>query len=81
MPKNEERWREPIFFKREEEVNMKVVLKSTESKKVNIPSKIWKEAGWDINDEVRIEVRKMGDFDGLRWKGIVIEREKDWTEK
>jgi len=60
---------------------MKVTLRNTGSKMVNIPSEIWKEAGWSINDEVRIEVRKMGDFDGLRWKCILIEREKDWTEE
>ena len=60
---------------------MKVVLRNTESKMVNIPSEIWKEAGWSINDEVHIEVREMESSDGLTWKGVVIEREKDWTEE
>ena len=56
-------------------------LRSTSSRIVNLPSEIWKEAGWSINDEVHIEVREMESSDGLTWKGVVIEREKDWTEK
>ena len=60
---------------------MKVALRNTEYKMVNIPSEIWREAGWSINDEVHIEVREMESSDGLTWKGVVIEREKDWTEE
>jgi bifunctional DNA-binding transcriptional regulator/antitoxin component of YhaV-PrlF toxin-antitoxin module len=60
---------------------MKVALRNTGYKMVNIPSEIWKEAGWSINDEVHIEVREMESSDGLIWKGVVIEREKDWTEE
>ena len=37
---------------------MKVALKSTESKKVNIPSKIWKELGWKIGEELEIKVER-----------------------
>jgi len=60
---------------------MKVILKSTERKVINIPSEIWKEAGWDFGEEVDIVVREMESTDGLTWNGIVIEREKDWTGK
>ena len=60
---------------------MKVILKSTERRVINIPSEIWKEAGWDYGEEVDIVVREMESTDGLTWNGIVIEREKDWTEE
>tara|TARA_R100000750_G_scaffold38821_1_gene25021 strand:+ start:137 stop:529 length:393 start_codon:yes stop_codon:yes gene_type:complete len=59
---------------------MKVILRSTESKVINIPSEIWKEAGWDFGEEVDIVVREMEGSDGHTWNGIVIEREKDWTK-
>ena len=55
---------------------MKATLRSTESKMVNIPSKVWKEAGWKLNDEVYVGVcENLGTME--KWNSISIDRIKD----
>ena len=56
---------------------MKAILRSTESKQVNIPSKIWKEAGWNINDEVKLIVCECYNEKNEKWFSISIDRTKD----
>lgn len=56
---------------------MKVILRNTENKVVNIPSKIWKEAGWNINDEVELIVCECYNEKNKKWFSISIDRTKD----
>ena len=56
---------------------MKAILRSTENKQVNIPSKIWKEAGWNINDEVKLIVCECYNEKNEKWFSISIDRTKD----
>jgi len=56
---------------------MKVILRSTENKVVNIPSEIWKEAGWNINDEVELIVCECYNEKNKKWFSISIDRTKD----
>ena len=55
---------------------MKVILRSTESKMVNIPSEVWRDAGWKLGDEVTVVVCE--NMNGKNtWKSISIDRVKD----
>jgi len=56
---------------------VKVKLRSTESKIINIPSEIWKEAGWKIGDEVEIIVCDNLTNSDQTWKSIAIDRTED----
>ena len=62
---------------------MNVVLRSTESKTINIPSKIWKRAGWNLNDKVTLTVCETlvgsgkSDDPHASWKSISLERTDD----
>ena len=55
---------------------MKVTLRSTENKVINIPSKVWKEAGWKLGDRVMVVIcENMNGED--TWKSISIDRVED----
>ena len=56
---------------------MKATLRSTESKMINIPSKMWKEAGWKIGDEVEIIICENFNNKDQTWKSISIDRTED----
>jgi len=56
---------------------VKAILRSTESKIINIPSEIWKEAGWKIGDEVEIIVCDNLTNSDQTWKSISIDRTED----
>lgn len=53
------------------------ILRSTESSAINIPSKVWKEAGWELNDVVRLFVCENFNDNDDKWHTITIERKKD----
>ena len=49
---------------------MKVRLRNTSNKMVNLPEAYWKDLGWNINDDLEIEVM----FDGHKKTGIHISK-------
>tara|TARA_Y100000310_G_C20581486_1_gene763213 strand:+ start:260 stop:517 length:258 start_codon:yes stop_codon:yes gene_type:complete len=58
----------------------KYILRNTGTKVINLPSDIWKAAGWELNDKVELTVSEMY-TDSLsedkRWFGVTIERVED----
>ena len=64
---------------------MKVILRSTELNVINIPSKLWKKLGWELNDEVELiecelyhlHDEEYNDGNDFSHKTITIERTKD----
>jgi antitoxin component of MazEF toxin-antitoxin module len=56
---------------------MNVILRSTESKVINIPSKIWKEIGWNVGDEIELVICENLNSKGQSWNSISVDRTKD----
>jgi bifunctional DNA-binding transcriptional regulator/antitoxin component of YhaV-PrlF toxin-antitoxin module len=65
---------------------MKAILRNTDIHAVqngkitgviNIPSEIWKDAGWEIGDDVHLIVCENMNSKGEEWLSITIERTKD----
>ena len=58
---------------------MKYILRNTGTKVINLPSEIWKKAGWKLNDEVEVVVcvNHTCNEDNDKWDSISIDRVKD----
>ena len=58
---------------------MKYILMNTGTKAINLPSEVWKEAGWDLKDEVELTICENDTCKGKneKWNSISIDRVED----
>jgi len=56
---------------------MKCILRSTENNAINIPSEIWKRAGWKLNDVLELTIGEMFNVEGESRNCISIDRTED----
>ena len=52
-------------------------LRSVSGGHINLPPEIWKEAGWDLNDEIELTLTETYNDKDENWLGISIDRIKD----
>ena len=53
------------------------ILKNNDLGMIQLPSKVWKEAGWDLNEEVELSICETFNDDNEKWFSISIERVQD----
>tara|TARA_R100000655_G_scaffold28408_1_gene57712 strand:+ start:5654 stop:5872 length:219 start_codon:yes stop_codon:yes gene_type:complete len=53
------------------------ILKNTTTKAINLPSEVWKEAGWELNDDVEVVCCQVSVSHNKSYNSISIDRVKD----